>query len=302
MHTIRQNQHWVMYINAELDGSTIEAILSEKWQLPKKMIHLWRMDRSILLNGQPANWRQPLEQGSSLAFPFFKPGSFGAEPVPPSPSILYEDDHLVVADKPAGIKTHPNDPDERHTLLNGVSYHMSVKDDSLPVRHVHRLDEGTSGAVLFSKHEAAYAVLSRLLEQKEIFRTYYAVVDGPVAKKSGTIKKAIGKDRHHPTRRRISPNGQAAVTHFERVAVQDGRSLLKCRLETGRTHQIRVHLSSIGHPISGDALYGGSGISPHPLLHAAKLTIPHPFVNDCVTVLAPVPDSIKKLFLTTFFE
>ncbi|WP_050182255.1 RluA family pseudouridine synthase [Domibacillus robiginosus] len=302
MHTIRQDQQWVMHIDTEWAGTTIESILAEKWQLPKKMVHRWRMDKAILLNGQPANWRQPLQPNDRLSVPFFQSGSFGGHPAPPSPSILYEDDHLIVADKPAGMKTHPNEPDEHHTLLNGVCYHVSLKGDVLPVRHVHRLDEGTSGAVLFAKHEAAYAALSRLLEKKEIFRTYYAVVDGHVLKKSGTITKPIGKDRHHPSRRRISQNGQTAVTHFERVAVQDGFSLLRCRLETGRTHQIRVHLASIGHPISGDALYGGSQISKYPLLHAEKLTIPHPFVNDCVTVSAPISESIKKLFLLTFFE
>lgn len=302
MHTIRQNKWWIIQIHAEWTGLTIESILLEKWQLPKKLVHSWRMAKSVLLDGQPANWRLPLEPMNRVAVPFFESGPFGADPVPPSPSILYEDDHLIVADKLAGVKTHPNEPEEKNTLLNGVCYHVSLSGDILPVRHIHRLDVGTSGAVLFAKHDAAYTALSRLLEKKEIFRTYYAVVEGQVSKKSGTIRKPIGKDRYHSSRRRISPNGQTAVTHFERVAVQNGLSLLKCRLETGRTHQIRVHLSSIGHPISGDVLYGSKGTNGNPLLHAAELTIPHPFVNDCVTVTAPVPESIKKLFLPTYFE
>ncbi|MET1029430.1 RluA family pseudouridine synthase [Domibacillus tundrae] len=302
MNTIRQGTMYTIQIDHAWMGLTIEDLFWAKWALPKKMIHAWRMEKAVLLNGQPADWRRPMDKHERLSIPFFRPGPFGADPVYPPPAILYEDDHLIVADKPSGMKTHPNEPNENDTLLNGVCYHVSLTGETLPVRHVHRLDEGTSGAVLFAKHEAAYAVLSRLLEQKEIFRTYYAVVDGEVKKRNGIITKPIGKDRHHPSRRRISSNGQTAVTHFKRVAVQDGKSLLECRLETGRTHQIRVHLASINHPITGDMLYGGSRTFSSPILHAAKLTIPHPFVNDCVTVTSPVPDSIKKLFQTIFFE
>lgn len=296
MNTIRQGTTLTIQITQEWHGMSIEELFFDKWKLPKKLVHTWRMEKSVLINGHPANWRLPLNMQTRLSIPFFKPGSFGATPVYPPPSILFEDDHMLVADKPAGMKTHPNEPNEENTLLNGVCYHVSLSGDILPVRHVHRLDEGTSGAVLFAKHEAAYAVFSRLLEQKKIFRTYYAVVDGEVKKKSGTINKPIGKDRHHPSRRRISPNGQTAVTHFKRVAVQDGLSLLECHLETGRTHQIRVHLSSLGHPISGDGLYGGSPAFHHPLLHAVALTVPNPFLNETFTVSAPVPAHFKKLF------
>ncbi|OES43995.1 RluA family pseudouridine synthase [Domibacillus iocasae] len=302
MNTMRQGIMHIIQIDTAWGGLTIEDLFSVKWALPKKMIHTWRMEKSVLLNGQPADWRQPFNKHDRLSIPLFRPGPFGADPAYPPPVILYEDDHLLVADKPSGMKTHPNEPEENDTLLNGVCYHVSLTGETLPVRHVHRLDEGTSGAVLFAKHEAAYAVLSRLLEQKEIFRTYYAVVDGEVKKRNGVITKPIGKDRHHPSRRRISSNGQSAITHFKRVAVQDGKSLLECRLETGRTHQIRVHLASINHPITGDMLYGGSRTFSRPMLHAATLTIPNYFANDCVTVSAPVPNSIKKLFKTTFFE
>ncbi|WP_046175442.1 RluA family pseudouridine synthase [Domibacillus indicus] len=302
MNGIRKGTLYTIQISEEWTGLTVENILSAKWRLPKKMIHAWRMEKAVLQDGKAADWRRPMKKNERLSFPFFQPGPFGAEPVYPAPAILYEDDHMLVADKPPGMKTHPNSPDEKDTLLNGVCYHVSLAGETLPVRHVHRLDEGTSGAVLFAKHEAAYAVLSRLLEQKEIFRTYYALADGKVAKKSGTITKPIGKDRYHSSRRRISSNGQTAVTHFKRIAVQNGKSLLECRLETGRTHQIRVHLSSIGHPIAGDTLYGGSRAFKRPMLHAAKLTIPHPFVNDCVTISAPAPAEIKMLLHSTFFE
>lgn len=302
MNTIRQGPYFIIQIDSDWEGLTIEALFKAKWPLPKKMVHTWRMEKAVLLNNEQVSWHQPLNKGDRVSIPFFKPGPLGADPEYPHASVLYENDHFLVANKSAGMKTHPNQPDEGSTLLNHVCYHVLMSGDTLPVRHVHRLDEGTTGAVLFAKHEAAYALLSRLLERKDIFRTYYAVVDGVVGRETGTITKAIGKDRHHPSRQRVSPSGQSAVTHYKRLAVQNGKSLLECRLETGRTHQIRVHLSSIGHPITGDSLYGGTPAFPNPLLHAAKLTIPELFSNESVTVFAPVPSAIKKLFHSTKFE
>lgn len=302
MNTIRQGSTLTVSIPNEWANITVEELFLTIWKLPKKLLHRWRMDRLVKLDGKLIDWHVPMTSGSRLSVPFFQPGPFGAEPVSPAPSILYEDDHMIIANKPAGMKTHPNSDNETNTLLNGICYHVSLLGDTLPVRHVHRLDEGTSGAVLFAKHEAGYAVFSRLLEEKLIYRTYFAVVDGVIKRNSGIINQPIGKDRHHPTRRRVSPTGQKAVTHYKRIAVQNGCSLLECRLETGRTHQIRVHLASLGYPIAGDSLYGGSNSFDHPLLHAVKLTVPNPFTNDCVTAEAPVPIILKKLFSQNEFN
>ncbi|OLN23772.1 RNA pseudouridine synthase [Domibacillus antri] len=302
MKTSRQGTMFSVYIPNDWNGLTAEELFLTVWRLPKKLLHRWRMDNLVTLNGKPADWRMPMPAGSRLSLPFFQPGPFSTDPVYPSPSILYEDDHMIIADKPAGMKTHPNDASETNTLLNGVCYHVSLSGGTMPVRHVHRLDEGTSGAVLFANHEAAYSVFSRLLEEKIISRTYYAVVTGNSKNTAGTINQPIGKDRHHPTRRRISPTGQKAVTHYRVLAKQGEFSLLECRLETGRTHQIRVHLASIGHPIAGDSLYGGSSQFDYQLLHAAKLTVPNPFTNERITAVAPVPAIVKKLFFSTQFE
>ncbi|OMP67163.1 RluA family pseudouridine synthase [Domibacillus epiphyticus] len=299
MNTLRQGSLFSLQIPSEWNGMTIEELFFTIWKLPKKLLHRWRMDNLVKLDGKSVNWRMPMPVGSRLSVPFFQTAPFGAEPVYSEPSILYEDDHMIIADKPAGMKTHPNEAGETNTLLNEICYHVSLSGDTLPVRHVHRLDEWTSGAVLFAKHEAAYAVFSRLLEEKTIYRTYYAVVDGRLKKNSGTIKAPIGKDRHHPSRRRISPSGQNAVTHFKVMEKKDVFSLVECRLETGRTHQIRVHLASIGHPIAGDSLYGGSSTFDYQLLHAAKLTVPNPFTNDLVSAESPVPILIKELFSST---
>jgi 23S rRNA pseudouridine1911/1915/1917 synthase len=134
-----------------------------------------------------------------------------------------------------------------------------------------------------------------MLEKRDIKRTYLAIVQGTLPNKKGTINEPIGRDRHHATRRRVSPTGQKAVTHYEVLKADQRRklSLVKCQLDTGRTHQIRVHFSSINHPLAGDELYGGKPIFPRQALHAVKLEFIHPFTNEKIICHAPFLDDHK---------
>ncbi|WP_071459026.1 RluA family pseudouridine synthase [Bacillus massilinigeriensis] len=277
-------EHWTAY--------TVDEFLRSYWQIPKKQLHEFRMNNSIAINGKQPQWNAKLEKGSRLSLEFFKPEHFSADPYYFPTDVLYEDDHLLVLNKPARMDTHPNSPDQANTLLNAAVFHMQSQGQELDIRHIHRLDRHTSGAVLFSKHKTAGAILDRMLKEREVKRTYLAKAEGLIKQKKGKIDKPIGKDRHHPTRRRVSSGGQSAVTHYEVIQKlpQEQRTLITCKLDTGRTHQIRVHLSDMGYPLAGDVLYGGSPVYSRQALHAAKLELIHPFTEEKITVHAPFPE------------
>ncbi|GEN82715.1 pseudouridine synthase [Sporosarcina luteola] len=263
------------------DAVTIEELLRNEWQAGKKTVHQMRMDKAVTdRSGEPIDWRTPLPTGTDLIFHFkdalssYKPDKIG------SVTILFEDEHMIAALKPAEIATHPDGADEGGTFMNAIMAHV-IENGGHYAEHVHRLDKGTEGIVLVAKHPIAKALLDRMIEERAITRIYHAEVDGRVKRVKGTLQYPIGRDRHHPTRRRVSPGGQDAVTRFQVIERSDDSTLIKASLETGRTHQIRVHFSHIGHPVKGDTLYGGSETADgHYRLIAKKVTFTHPFTYE----------------------
>jgi 23S rRNA pseudouridine1911/1915/1917 synthase len=273
------------------EGKTIEDLFRREWEVPKKLTHLFRMEHNVLVNGMKAKWNNPLEFGDKILIKLFE------ELVPlitldffHEIQVLYEDDHVIVFNKPANMSTHPNDESDKNTLLHAAQFYVQSKGEKVTIRQVHRLDKDTTGAILFAKHALSGAILDRMLEKHEIKRTYLAIVEGHIKKKKGKISAPIGRDRHHATRRRVSPSGQAAVTHYQFIKEEKGHSYVKCWLETGRTHQIRVHFSHIGHPLLGDILYGGKPLFKRQALHAAKLEFTHPITGENVICYAPFID------------
>ncbi|MFE8703144.1 RluA family pseudouridine synthase [Cytobacillus sp. FJAT-54145] len=285
---------WLEIIIAEQwQGLTIDELLRDRWKAPKKLIHQLRMQKEVLLNGESPNWNKGMGLGDLLQIKCFSEKEFGVTPSYYDIDILFEDEHLIIVNKPANMDTHPNESGQTNTLANAVAFHLQAKGEQRKVKHIHRLDKDTTGAVLFAKHELAGSILDRMLEERSIRRTYAALVSGILKKKKGTVNEPIGRDRHHPTRRRVSPSGQHAVTHFSvvRTYIQDKISLVKCSLDTGRTHQIRVHLSHIGHPLLGDSLYGGESTYNRQALHAVKLEFEHPFTLEQIVCHSPFIDS-----------
>ena len=196
---------------------------------------------------------------------------------------LYEDDHLLIVNKPAGMKTHPNEPTENDTLLNHLAAYLKKKEQRPYV--VHRLDKETSGAILFAKNPFVLPILGRMLEQKKIYRRYQALVWGTI-KEDLILKDKIGRDRHDRRKRVVDPHkGQTALTHVSVDQVVNGQTQVYCVLETGRTHQIRVHLSHIGHPIVGDPLYQTRPAN-RLMLHALELHMSHPFTQETIVAKA----------------
>lgn len=212
------------------------------------------------------------------------------------PAVLYEDDYCLVLNKPVGMPVHASYEGERGTLDEAACRHLLAQDDPLTVRHIHRLDDDTSGPVLYAKNDLAQLKLDEAMREKAVDRIYLAAVHGRLRRQSGAIDAPVGKDRHHSARRRVTPSGDAALTHYEVVAEQADISIVRLRLETGRTHQIRVHMSHIGHPLLGDSLYGGSASRlKHQALHGEKLRFPHPLSGQYFEVEAPWPNWLREL-------
>ncbi|EUJ33618.1 ribosomal large subunit pseudouridine synthase D [Listeria floridensis FSL S10-1187] len=257
---------------------TLTELFRDTFHLGKKRRHELKMSEELTLDGksQP-NWDEKLSAGMRLEVPFQDENIALAEKGPLD--IVYEDAFILVLNKSAGVKTHPNKPNETGTLANSAAFYLKNDPNSSPYA-VHRLDQETSGLVLFAKNPLSLAAFSWLLENRDIHRRYVALAGGRI-KQPLTINKPIGTDRHHPNKQRVSEGGKSAITHVTPLKwhQNENTSLVELTLETGRTHQIRVHLSSIGHPIVGDRLYGGISRAKRTLLHAKELELFHPFFD-----------------------
>lgn len=267
--------------------TTIRELFEQQWLIPRKVRHFLRVRKHVWLNGEPAMFHQTVIAGDRLTLQLAET-DYSYQDIPlgtaETIAVLYEDEHLIFVNKPAGIKTHPNQPDETNTLLNDLQAYLAPKNQRAYV--VHRLDKETSGVILFAKNPLVLPILGRLLEQKDIYRTYQAIVHGQLTNNC-TIRKKIGRDRHDRRKRVIDErNGQLAVTHVQVEAIQAQTTHITCVLETGRTHQIRVHLASLGHPIVGDPLYQKKAAA-RLYLHAYQMHFVHPFTNEAITITTP---------------
>lgn len=265
---------------------TVEELLERQWLVPKKIRHFLRSKRHLLLNGQTCSWQNPVRAGDELTL-LFDEDDYPKKAVPFGQAelvdCLYEDQHLIIVNKPEGMKTHANQLGEI-ALLNHVSAYVGQA-----CYVVHRLDRETSGLVLLAKNPFVLPILNHLLEDKKISRQYWALVQGRLTNRTSTYRDKIGRDRHDRKKRLVTAKGKAAITHVRRFKEFSGpkgpSSLVNCQLETGRTHQIRVHLAHHGHPIIGDPLY--SKVPARRLmLHAHQLSFIHPFTREKVIIKA----------------
>lgn len=262
---------------------TVKEALEDYFLIPRKIRHFLRTKKHVRVNGQLINWQSPITAGDLLELTFDQE-DYPEKSIPLGQADLieelYQDEHLIIVNKPEGMKTHGNEPTEI-ALLNHVSAYVGQT-----CYVVHRLDMETSGAILFAKNPFILPILNRLLEDKVIYRDYLALCQGQLKKTDWTITDKIGRDRHD-RRKRVVDNrkGQAALTQVRLLKSLGKNSLVSCRLQTGRTHQIRVHLAHHGHALIGDPLYSRV-TAPRLMLHAQKLSLTHPLTLEEISVEA----------------
>ena len=253
---------------------------------------------ALTRNGQRIGGREHLLAGDHFRVRLLETiDSDGIVPVSMPLSILYEDEDILVINKPADMPVHPSIGNYTNTLANGVTAYLDAKGEHSPFRCINRLDRDTSGALILAKNAFSAAVLSTQMRNRQIRRTYLAVVEG-ITPPNGTISAPISRVDDSVIERHVDfLHGEPAVTHYERLETKNEHSLLEIHLETGRTHQIRVHMGYIGHPLPADYLY-------HPEydcfkrqpLHSLQLEFRHPVTDKSMCLLAPVPEDMCNAF------
>lgn len=268
----------------------------------------------VLVNGRPAALRETVTAGDrvTLYVPPHLASNVRPEPVPLA--VVFEDAHVLVLDKPAGMLVHPAHGEQSGTMANGVAYRLAARGQTPAAGPVTRLDRDTSGLVVFAKHPFAHHALAQAHARGQLRRTYLAVAQGVLAVNEGVVDAPIRRVPGELTRREVHAEGQRAVTRFRvlartgagcgtpgqcnmRLALPDGATLLEVTLETGRTHQIRVHMAYAGHPLLGDPLYGEPlpGILDRQALHAWRLEFPHPVDGRLLSFVSPPHADFARL-------
>ncbi|MSQ68183.1 MAG: 23S rRNA pseudouridine(1911/1915/1917) synthase RluD [Gammaproteobacteria bacterium] len=307
MNEVRRHE---IRISSELGGRRLDQALAAVFEdYSRTMLTTWIREGRVSLNNRPCRPRDRVAAGDRVALEAVLAVSAETVPEPVEFATLHEDRALIVVDKPAGLVVHPGAGNSHRTLVNGL-LHRYPELAALPrAGLVHRLDKDTSGLLVVARTPRAFQRLTAMMAEREIHRTYAAIVHGVVVA-GGTIEASIGRDRRQRTRMRIAESGREAVTHYRVTSKFREHTLLEIALETGRTHQIRVHLQYVGSPIVGDPTYGlrqrvPAGAQPELLaalrglkrqaLHALRLAFAHPSGRGSVAVEAPLPTDLVNL-------
>ena len=293
-----------MRLTADQNGERLDAFLSRQGDnLSRSAAQKLIEAGAVRLNGKLPKKNDRLNLGDTVEYTIPEPKEVDITPKDIPLEIVYEDEDVAVINKPKGLVVHPAAGHQDDTLVNGLLYAMgdslSGINGELRPGIVHRIDKDTSGLLAIAKNDLAHTVLASQLKDHSMARTYEAIVCGSLREDSGTVDAPIGR---HPTDRKkmcvTQRNSKPAVTHWEVVERFRGYTHIRCRLETGRTHQIRVHMAYIGHPILGDTVYGHKkpelGQSSQ-CLHAGALCFRHPRDGRPVLVFAPLPDYFQQV-------
>lgn len=281
------------------EGKIIKEYLQEKGFSRQNLVELKKMKESILLNGVWEYVTARVKEGDLLCVHIKEDDS--SEKIPPVNlpfPIVYEDEDIVVIDKPADMPIHPSLNNYENTLGNAAAYYYAKQNKPFIFRCINRLDRDTTGLTILAKHMVSAGILQSEMLNRNIKREYLAIADGSIEEDEGTIDAPIGRKDGSTIERMIDyENGERAITHYKVLGRKGKSSLVSLRLETGRTHQIRVHMTSIGHPLLGDFLYNPSDDRMRrQALHAWHLSFIHPITKEEMCFEAPIPEDMKQFW------
>ena len=278
----------------------IDKVLAHQFnQFSRSHLQKWIEDGNVRVNGQPVKPKYKLAVGDQVVIEPEAPQKVDLTPEKIPLDIVYEDDDVIVVNKPQGMVVHPAPGHPNHTLVNALLYHspLSTINGEFRPGIVHRIDKDTSGLLMIAKNDLAHRSLAAQLKAKTNQREYVALVHGVIKQDAGTINAPIGRSKKDRKKQAVVSDGRHAVTHFKVLHRFRHYTLVSCRLETGRTHQIRVHMKSIGHPLAGDPLYGPRKTLPGrgQYLHARLLGFKHPRTGKELVFTAPLPEYFQQM-------
>jgi 23S rRNA pseudouridine1911/1915/1917 synthase len=289
---------FVFDVEEKDSGRSIKDILRNELGFSKRLrAKLKNEPQLVCLNGAEAAGWIPLKTGDQVTINFPQETSnFIPENIPIS--IIFEDDDLLILNKQAGIVCHPTKGHPGHTISNGVQHYIDTNNKEFKIRFINRLDMDTSGVLAIAKNSHSQDAVVKQMKDNQVEKKYLAVVKGVIEKDSGTIDQPIGQPDPLLVNRGVVADGDESITHFKVVTrYPKGYSLVELLLETGRTHQIRVHLAHLGHPVVGDHLYGENEpfLIERQALHALSLSLTHPVTGKQMVFEAPLPEDMEKL-------
>ena len=285
-------------IDEDSAGLRVEQFLRRKRYSGQNLSEIKRMPKSILVNGVHYYMRQELSKGDHLQVRICE--TKNSEKIPPTNlplDIIYEDEDLLVLNKPTGMPIHPSLNNYTNSMANALAYYFQSQGKPFIFRCCNRLDRDTSGLTIVSKHLVSGSILSDMTKYREVHREYLAIARGSVTPSEGTIQAPLGRKEGTIIERTVDwEHGEDAVTHYKVVKEANGHSLVSLRLETGRTHQIRIHMKYLGYPLIGDYLYNPDmEYMTRQALHSHHMEFTHPITGEHMSFTAPLPEDMARV-------
>lgn len=298
LKNIEQNENLIIYtVNENSDGKEIKQVLKSELNISSRLLTKLKKQEAVLLNGKYAKNHTIVKSGDVIQIIMVEPeNQFEPQDIPLN--IVYEDIDVIIINKQPGIVVHPTKSHPTNTIANALAYYLKEKEINCRIRFVNRLDMDTSGLLIIAKNAFTHHVISEQMQQDLVQKKYLTFVEGSLDYDEGTIDKPIYRPSDDAVKRVVDDRGQRSVTKYKVVERFKDASLLEIELLTGRTHQIRVHLEHLGHPLIGDKLYGNSGnehLIDRQALHACYLKFYQPRFKNIVEISASLPEDMEKL-------